>query len=232
MRYVPAGLAILCLLVVLQSSRAAEPLDLDIIKTDETPEQLCDRLVGDPFVGFGPLEWARPFASIDAYRAVPACVKAMRAHPGARGYTFKAGLAFLAAQKNEAGKKLLDRLTGENDPSALLALAYIAPEGEAVELMRRASEQGSPTATMLFGMARLTGKGAPRDEIEGVRLVRQAADSGSTRAMLILANLHNEGAYGVGYAPEEAKRLVAEAAARGDPRAKNLLADLNTPPTN
>ena len=117
MRYVPAGLAVLCLLVVLQSSRAsAEPLDLDTIKTDETPEQLCDRLVGDPFVGFGPLEWARPFASIDAYRAVPACVKAMRANPGERGYTFKAGLAFLAAQKNEAGKKLLDRLTGGTIP--------------------------------------------------------------------------------------------------------------------
>ena len=65
-----------------------------------------------------------------------------------------------------------------------------------------------------------------------MRLVRQAADSGSTRAVLILANFHNEGAYGVGYAPEEAKRLIAEAAARGDPRAKDLLADLNTPPTN
>jgi TPR repeat protein len=234
MRSVPAAFLCLCLLVsLLSSSRApAEPLDLNTIKTNETPEQLCDRLVDDPFVGFGPSEWAHPFDSIDPYRAVPACVKAMRAHPGERGYVLKAGFAFVAANKNDAAKKLLERLTANNDASAMLGLAYIAPEAKAAEFMRRASEQGNATAMMLLGMSRLTGKGVPQDQIEGVRLLRKAAENGSTRAMLLLANFHNEGAYGVGYNPEGAKRLIAEAAARGDPRANDLLANARAPETN
>ena len=224
MRYVPAACAaVFCLLLMLQPSRAfSEPLDLDNIQAEEPPEQLCNRLVGDPFVDFGPLEWARPFALIDPYRAVPACVKAMRSHPGKRGYILKAGLSFLAADKNEAGKTLLDRLAAKDDPSALLALAYIAPEGEAAVLMRPTSEQGNPTATMLLGMAHLTGKGVSPDQIEGARLLLHAAEQGSTRAMLLLANFHNEGAFGVGYNPEEAKRLIGEAARRGDPKAQAI----------
>ena len=44
--------------------------------------------------------------------------------------------------------------------------------------------------------------------------------------MLILANFYKEGALGVGYDPEEAKRLIAQAAKLGDPRAKDMLASL------
>ena len=41
-------------------------------------------------------------------------------------------------------------------------------------------------------------------------MIRRAAEAGSTRAMLILANFYNEGALGLGYNPAEAKRLIAE----------------------
>jgi TPR repeat protein len=230
MRCVFAAVAVLGLALLLQPSSvwSAPPIDLDTIIEGETPEQLCDRLAVDPLVGFGPDEWAGPFTSIDPYRAVPACVKAMKANPAERRFVLQAGLAFLAAKKNEAAKKLLDRLISENNPSDMLALAY--PEAEAAELMRRAAEQGSPTGMMLLGMTQITGKGVPKDEIEGVRMVRRAVDSGSTRAMLIMANFHHQGLFGVGYDPAKANRLVAEAAKLGDPRAKDMLASLSAAP--
>jgi TPR repeat protein len=55
-------------------------------------------------------------------------------------------------------------------------------------------------------------------------MVRRAADAGSTRAMLIMANFYTEGTYGVGRNPEEAKSLIAKAASLGDPAAKDILA--------
>jgi TPR repeat protein len=154
----------------------------------------------------------------------------MKGHPDERRYALQAGLAFLAGKKNEAGKKLLDPLVGENDPSAMLALAFISPDGEAAELMRRAAEQRNPTGMMLFGMTRLTGKGMPKNEIDGVRMIRRAAESGSTRAMLLLANFYRQGLYGVGYDPQEGDRLVAAAAKLGDPRAKDMQASLSAAP--
>ena len=130
----------------------------------------------DPFTGFGPDEWAKPFNAIDAYRAVPACVKALRAHPDEDRYALGAGLGFLAGQKEEAAKKLLNKLVGKNNTSAMLALAYVSPEREAVGLMRKAAEQGSPTGMLLYGMSLLTGKGIAKDEVEGVRTIRRAAE--------------------------------------------------------
>src|SRR5680860_530701 len=46
-----------------------------------TPEALCDRLVTDPFAGFGPDEWSHPFSRVDYYRALSPCTKALEAHP-------------------------------------------------------------------------------------------------------------------------------------------------------
>ena len=66
----------------------------------------------------------------------------------------------------------------------------------------------------------------PKDETEGLRTLRRAAEAGSTRAMLVLANFYYKGEYGVGYDPGEAKRLLTEAAGRGDPSAKDALANL------
>lgn len=205
---------------------SAEPLDLDTIVETETPKQLCDRLAVDPFSGFGPEQWARPFASIDAYRAVPACVKSMKAHPGEDRYVLGAALAFIAGDKNDAARKLLERLIAKGNVSAMLALAYISPDTEAADLMHRAADAGSPQGMVLFGMTQLTGNGTDKNPIDGVRIIRRAADAGSTRAMLILANFYNSGSYGVGFNPEEANSLVAKAAGLGDPAAKDMLASL------
>ncbi|MEX2167215.1 MAG: hypothetical protein WD852_09400 [Methyloceanibacter sp.] len=79
---------------------------------------------------------------------------------------------------------------------------------------------------ILFGMTQITGKGIDKNTLDGVRMIRRAANTGSTRAMLILANFYNSGAYGVGLNPVEAKSLIAKAASLGDPAAKDMLASL------
>ena len=86
--------------------------------------------------------------------------------------------------------------------------------------MHRAAEAGSTPGMILFGMTQITGKGIDKNTIDGVRM------TGSTRAMLILANFYNSGAYGVGLNPAEAKSLIAKAASLGDPAAKDMLASL------
>ena len=108
----------------------------------------------------------------------------------------------------------------------MLALAFISKGAEATELMRKAGEGGNASGLMLYGMAQLFGQGVPKDETGGVRNLRRAAEAGSTRAMLVLANVYYKGDYGVGYNPSEAKRLLTQAADRGDPNAKEALANL------
>ena len=43
---------------------------------------------------------------------------------------------------------------------------------------------------MLYGMAQLFGQGVPKDESGGLSSLRRAAEAGSTRAMLVLANFY------------------------------------------
>lgn len=228
MRCVPAAFAIVGLVVLFQplTGLSAAPLDLDTVAPDEPPEQLCDRLAANPFAGFGPDEWGRPFASIDSYRAIPACTEAMKLHPDERRFVLEAALGYIAGKKNEEAKPLLQRLIGEGNTAAMLALAYISPEPEAADLMHKAAEAGDPNAMMLYGMAQMTGRGVPKNEIDGVRMIRRAAEAGSTRAMLLMANFYNKGAYGVGLNPQEAKDLIARAADLGDPSAMAILASL------
>ncbi len=225
MRWVAAAFAV-SLFLPFSGPALAAPPDLDEIKTNEPPEERCNRLATDPFVGFGPDEWAHPFSGIDHFRALPACTEALEAHPDEPRYALGAALANVAGKNINAAKPLLEKLIAEGNPSAMLVLAFVSPEPEAAELMRQAGEAGNPNGTMLYGMTLMTGKGVPKDTLEAVRLIRQAADKGSTRAMLLMANFYNQGAYGVGLNPREGSALIARAAELGDPAAKAILADL------
>jgi TPR repeat protein len=228
MRCVIAALVLCGFAALFQpNASTAAPMDLDTIIVDETPEQLCDRLASDPFAGFGPVEWAQPFHTIDFYRAGPACAQAMKKHPNEPRFALGTALASIAGKRNDDAKKLLAPLVAKGNISAILALAYISPEAEAADLMHQAAEAGSTPGMILFGMTQITGKGIDKNTIDGVRMIRRAADSGSTRAMLILANFYNSGAYGVGLNPAEAKSLIAKAASLGDPAAKDMLASLD-----
>jgi TPR repeat protein len=227
MRFCPAVLIGLSLALLPASAWSESNYLNEIAPADETPEHLCDRLAADPFVGFGPDEWGHPFSSIDFYRAVPACKTAMERHPEDKHFVLQAALAYVAGKKTDEAKALLMPLIAEGNTTAMLALAYISPENEAADLLRKASDAGNASATLLFGMAQLYGNGLPKNQIDGVRTIRRAAEAGSTRAMLIMANFYRNGDYGVGRNTEQAKALVAQAAGLGDPAAQNVLAGLD-----
>lgn len=183
---------------------------LDTTSWTRRRNSFATRLASDPFAGFGPVEWAQPFHTIDFYRAGPACAQAMKKHPNEPRFALGTALASIAGKRNDDAKKLLAPLVAKGNTSAILALAYISPEAEAADLMHQAAEAGSTPGMILFGMTQITGKGIDKNTIDGVRMIRRAADSGSTRAMLILANFYNSGAYGVGLNPAEAKSLIAK----------------------
>jgi TPR repeat protein len=224
MRCVLAAIATLAVVFVLQARPGAATEEAD--KDDAVVKEACHKLVADPFQGTGPEEWSRPFQGIDPFRAVPVCQEALRRHPDDSGLKLDLALAYLAGRKNEEATPLLDRLVAEGNSSAMLALAYISSKVGAAALMRRAAETGNPSGLLLYGMAQMSGNGVPRDVTAGVRTMRKAAEAGSTRAMLVLANFYYKGEYGLGYDRSEAKRLITEAARRGDPSAKEALATL------
>lgn len=228
MRCVTTAFVMLAGTVLMQpvTGLIAAPLDLNTVAPDEPPEQLCDRLAANPFSGFGPDEWGKPFQAIDSYRAIPACSEAIKLHPGEKRFKLELALAHIAGDKKDEAKPVLDELIGEGNTSAMLALAYISSEAEAAELMHKAADAGDPNAMMLFAMSQLTGKGVPKNEIDGIRMLRLAAEAGSTRAMLVLGHFYKDGSYGIGFNLNESTRLIAEAAKRGDPAAQNILASL------
>lgn len=230
MRRVVAGLTICCLLILVQPLApwrdAALAAEADAAKDDAAVVEACHRLAADPLTGHGPPEWSRPFQTIDPFQAVPVCQDALRRHPDDRRLMLETAMAYLAARKADPAKPLLESLVAENNSSAMLALAYISTGPDATALMQKAAEAGNPNGLMLYGMAELYGKGVPKDEIAGVRTIRRAAEAGSTRAMVILANLYYTGDLGVGFDPAEAERLLTEASGRGDPTAKEALATL------
>jgi hypothetical protein len=231
MRCVVAALAACCFLAPLATpvpltGGAAAAETQATAMDDAAVVQACHRLATDPLAGLGPQEWSRPFQTIDPFQAIPVCKEALRRHPDDQRLMLETAMAYLAGRKNDLAKPLLEPLVTQNNSSAMLALAYISTGPEATALMHKAAEAGNPSGLMLYAMAQMFGNGMPKDEIDGVRTMRRAAEAGSTRAMIVLANLYYTGDLGVGYDPAEAKRLLTEAAGRGDPSAKEALATL------
>ncbi|MCJ7598938.1 MAG: hypothetical protein MUO41_10015 [Methyloceanibacter sp.] len=130
MRCVTAALVLCGFAALFQpNASTAAPMDLDTIIVDETPEQLCDRLAYDPFAGFGPVEWAQPFHTIDFYRARPACAQAMKKHPDEPRFALGTALASIAGKRN-GRREAACASRRQNNTSAILALAYISPEAK------------------------------------------------------------------------------------------------------
>jgi TPR repeat protein len=212
------GLAlILCLPLLLPAARAA-------VAETANPPEVCDRLAADPFAGFGPRNWDKPFQGIDADRAIAACEEAMRLHPGEARYRLQTAVAYLAAQDKDRARPLLERLAAEGDAAAMVLLANISGDKESLELIRRAAGLNNTAAMILLAFAHLSGDGLPQDVIEGLRLLTRAADLGNTEAMVVLAGVYFEGQFGVPPDPAEGRRLIFEAATLGNPSAIDVLA--------
>jgi TPR repeat protein len=221
MRRVTAAFGICSLLLILSAvaALAAEPPSA---ADDAALQKACAKLAADRLPAAVPGNGRRP----SSRSAIPVCKEALRRRPDDARLKLATAFAYIAGRKNDQAKPLLEDLVAQNNSDAMLALAFISTGAEATELMRKAGEGGNASCLMLYGMAQLFGKGVPKDEAGGLRSLRRAAEAGSTRAMLVLANFYYKGDYGVGYDPSEAKRLLTEAAGRGDPSAKEALANL------
>ena len=150
------AISVIVLALVLVSSAwdgsRAVPLN-DIIE-DETPEQLCDRLAGDPFSGFGPDEWSQPFSTVDYYRALPACTEALKAHPGEQRFELGMALANIAGNKRDAAKPILEDLRGWHSRTSGTTKRSGLPN-EAIEYLARLETlAGAPISIVSTGPAR------------------------------------------------------------------------------
>lgn len=202
------------------------PLSLPAFAGDGSPEEICDRLAADPFAGFGPKSWDKPFQEIDAAQAVPACEAALRLHPDEARYQLQAAIAYLAAQDQDRAKPLLKRLVEGGNAPAMVLLANISGDKESVELIQRAAALDNTAALIFLAFAQLTGDGVKQNTLDGIRLLSRAADLGNTEAMIILAGVYFDGQFGVPPDAAEGRRLILEAAARGNPSAKEVLAKI------
>lgn len=197
------------------------------VSAEETAVQICDRLAADPFAGFGPKSWDKPFQGIDAASAIPACEEAMRLRPDEPRYRLQAAVAYLAAKDQQRAKPLLGRLVEEGNAPAMVLLANISGDKDSLELIRRAAALNNTAALIFLAFAELTGDGMEQNVLEGVRLLSRAAELGNTEAMIILAGVYFEGQFGVPPDPAEGRRLIFEAASRGNPSAIDVLARID-----
>lgn len=98
----------------------------------------------------------------------------------------------------------IDELVAEGDPERLLELGAAYRVGtpfvdrdhhSALECFEAASRLGSADAEYLAGVAYMDGVGVKADLAEGAKRLRSAAQRGSTRAKVYVANLYEMGVY-------------------------------------
>jgi len=147
----------------------------------------CDRLAAEPY---GPNLYVAGVKDeeVDGARAVPACEDAVTRYPHERRFWSQLARAYRLAGKLDVLKSRLET----------------------------ASRDGNAIATTELAIVHAKGYGVPKDEVEAVRLLRQAAASGNGLAMIILAQCYAEGLLGLAKDPEEALRLFRQAAATDD----------------
>ncbi len=125
----------------------------------------------------------------------------------------------------------IDELVAEGDPEKLLELGAAYRVGTphverdhfaALECFEAASRLGSADAEYLAGVAFMDGIGIASDLAEGAKRLRSAAQRGSTRAKVYVANLYEMGVY------YQADREKADVWYRNVARAANIEAEPET----
>lgn len=125
----------------------------------------------------------------------------------------------------------IDELVAEGDPEKLLELGAAHRVGtphvprdhlKALECFEAASRLGSADAEYLAGVAYMDGVGVTSDLAEGAKRLRSAAQRGSMRAKIYVANLYEMGVY------YQADREKADVWYRNVARAANVEAEPDT----
>lgn len=157
----------------------------------------CDRLAADPSNPDSVVTAGVDFDNIDEARAIPACEEAVRAHSNEPRFSFQLARAYLEAKKPELAKPLLESL----------------------------SNSGYATATTYLGFLYAGGNGVTKDEAEGLRLFRQAAEAGDALGASALGGVYEWGQLGVAKDDDEAARWYRKAADNGDVRSMLALGE-------
>lgn len=125
----------------------------------------------------------------------------------------------------------IDDLVAEGDPEKLLELGAAhrvgtphvpRDHGKALQCFEAASRLGSADAEYLAGVAYMDGVGVKSDLAEGAKRLRSAAQRGSMRAKVYVANLYEMGVY------YQADREKADVWYRNVARAANVEAEPDT----
>lgn len=204
----------------------------------------CDRLAASD------LDRARPpevpgvlWDKIDADAAIPVCTKAVEENPRIVRYLYNLGRAYhkLAARPGpdeaERGRALrsarlaYDDATKRGYVSALNGLAVLyensdgpeAGNGQAIELLKRAAQQGDPLAMYNLALHYKDGTNdVKRDVAQAAEWFAKSAESGSVSAMVELGDALINGR-GQAQNPRRGLEWLQRAADAGSVRAKFLL---------
>lgn len=144
------------------------------------------------------------------------------------------GLAAFQSDDVVAAMQWLRRAAGENYAPAQALLARIldlAEENEqALELYRRAAEQGNADGMYGLGHLYANGDGVAQDNEQAVHWYTRAAEAGHDHAMLTLAEAYLNGALGLRADRDKARAWLERGAARGYQPARDRLSRMTAPP--
>jgi TPR repeat protein len=131
-------------------------------------------------------------------------------------------------RNNAAGRELLERAVDAGDAAAARVLAEcfitgsigVVDPGRAEKYLRLASQRGDARATYRLGEMLQMGLGLPKNELEGERLIAQAANEGFDEAQAMLGVLRMMPySHGLTDDPSEALQWFERAAAQYEPHA-------------
>ncbi|MGH6827215.1 tetratricopeptide repeat protein, partial [Methyloceanibacter sp.] len=179
-----------------ETAAALTPQAVQGPASGHAPIHDCDRLAAHPDNPDSAIAAGVDFGKVDTARAIPACEEAVRAHPGERRFSFQLARAYVEAKKFELAKPLLETL----------------------------SKDGYPIATTYLGFLYAGGNGVAKDEPEGLRLFRQAAEAGDALGAAALGTAYEWG-QAVAKDEAEAARWYRKAADRGNVGSMLVLGD-------
>ncbi|MGA8610969.1 MAG: caspase family protein [Xanthobacteraceae bacterium] len=214
-----------------------DPIEVTAVASPSVNE--CDRLAASPLDGARPPEVPGVLtAKLDPDAAIPACDKATKDNPRVARYLYNLGRAYyrLALQpdrdKNERDRALDSARFAYDDAakrgyiSALNDLAgleeFAGNSEKAIDLYKRAAEQGHPLARYNLAIHYRDGDLVPRDFVQAAEWFAKSAEGGLVSAMVEYGYALTHG-LGTNLNPRRGIEWLQQAAEAGSLRAKFYL---------
>jgi TPR repeat protein/uncharacterized protein (UPF0335 family) len=208
---------------------------IEVTAVASTTVNDCDRLAASPLDGARPPEVPGVLtAKLDSDAAIPACIKATQDNPRVVRYLYNLGRAYYKqALQPDRDKHALDSARLAYDDAAkrgyisalndLAGLEEFAGNFEkAIDLYKRAAEQGHPLARYNLAIHYRDGDLVPRDFVQAAEWFAKSAESGLVSAMVEYGYALTDGR-GTKKNPRRGVEWLQQAAEAGSLRAKFYL---------